>query len=339
VDLIAREGIELQALCDAVAAATVVVPVGARTQWEVGGPPPHGGSEVRARSGVLAYDPSDLTVVVGCGTTVRELDAVLAEHGQECGLDPADDAATVGGALAVGLSGLRRLRYGPVRDTVLEVRFVTGDGRLVKGGGPTVKNVTGYDLPRLLVGSFGTLGVLAQVTLRCRPRAATSAWFTTDAPPAAVLGALYRPSAVCADGRRTWVLLEGNALDVDEQARRVSLVATTGPPPLPPGAQRGRVSVAPARLDTVTGALDAVTGCRWLAEYGVGTVQVAGDDAAVLHAARAVAHAHEGWMLREEGGDPAFDGFGIALPDAALHRRIKDAFDPDGKCNPGRLPL
>ena len=63
---------------------------------------------------MVAYDPSDLTVVVGCGTTVRELDAVLAEHGQECGLDPSDDAATVGGVLAVGLSGLRRLRYGPV---------------------------------------------------------------------------------------------------------------------------------------------------------------------------------------------------------------------------------
>jgi glycolate oxidase FAD binding subunit len=185
----------LAALCAAVAEAAVVVPVGARTQWEVGGPPPTG-TEVRAPHGVVEYDPADLTVVVGAGTPVGELTAVLAEQGQECGLDPRDDAATVGGVLAVGVSGLRRLRHGPVRDVVLEVRFVTADGRLVKGGGPTVKNVTGYDLPRLLVGSFGTLGVLAQATLRCRPRPVTSAWFASDRRPDAVLGALYRPAAV-----------------------------------------------------------------------------------------------------------------------------------------------
>ncbi len=91
-----------------------------------------------------------------------------------CALDPRDPAATIGGILACGLSGWRRLRHGPLRDHVLEVRFVTAQGRLVKAGGPTVKNVTGYDLPRLLVGSFGTLGVLAQVTLRCRPRPAAA---------------------------------------------------------------------------------------------------------------------------------------------------------------------
>ena len=78
--------------------------------------------------------------------------------------------ATIGGILACGLSGVRRLRHGPVRDHVLEVRFETGDGRMVKGGGPTVKNVTGYDIPRLFVGSLGTIGVLHQATLRCRPR-------------------------------------------------------------------------------------------------------------------------------------------------------------------------
>ena len=115
-------------------------------------------------------------MTVGAGTTCAELDAVLAERGQECPLDPRDATATVGGVIACGLSGVRRLRHGPLRDQVLEVRFVTADGRLVKAGGPTVKNVTGYDLPRLLVGSFGTLGLLSQVTLRCRPIAKARAW-------------------------------------------------------------------------------------------------------------------------------------------------------------------
>ena len=136
------------------------------------------------RRASLDYDPRDLTVTVGAGTSVAELAAVLAEHGQECPLDPRDPSATVGGVLATGLSGPRRLRHGPLRDRVLEVRFVTADGRLVKGGGPTVKNVTGFDLPRLLVGSLGTIGVIAQVTLRCQPLPSAARWSTSAARPA-----------------------------------------------------------------------------------------------------------------------------------------------------------
>src|SRR5262249_31184397 len=159
-------------LVAAVAAADAVQPVGARTQWETGNPPGPG-VEVAAPAGIVRYEPDDLTVTVGAGTTFAEVDAALAEHGQECPLDPRDPAATIGGIVATGLSGVRRLRHGPLRDHVLEIRFVTGDGRVVKGGGPTVKNVTGYDLPRVFVGSYGTLGVLVQLTLRCRPRAAS----------------------------------------------------------------------------------------------------------------------------------------------------------------------
>src|SRR6185295_2466307 len=149
----------------------------------VGGEPVPGAVEVQAPRGVAVYDPADLTVTVGAGTPVSELAAVLGEASQECALDPRSADATVGGVLAVGLSGHRRLRYGPLRDRVLEVRFVTADGRLVKGGGPTVKNVSGFDIPRLLVGSLGTIGVLVQVTLRCQPRPVASEWFTTAVDP------------------------------------------------------------------------------------------------------------------------------------------------------------
>jgi glycolate oxidase FAD binding subunit len=225
-----------------------------------------------------------------------------------------------------------------LRDAVLEVRFVTGEGRLVKGGGPTVKNVTGYDLPRLLVGSFGTIGVLVQVTLRCRPRASASEWFVCDRSAGDVWPSLYRPSAVCRDGAGTHVLLEGHPDDVATQARRCGLVRSARVA-MPGGAHRGRASVAPARLDDVCAALDAIAGCRWMAEYGVGTVHVAGDSPAVLTSARAAAAACGGWLLREAGGDEGFEGFGISLPNAELHRRIKAAFDPAGKCNPGRLPV
>ena len=310
--------------------ARVIAPIGAGTHWGVGGPPPAGAAEVRAPAGVITYEPGDMTITVGAATTFDEVDRVLAEHGQECALDPRSRAATIGGILACGLSGVRRLRHGPVRDHVLEVRFETGDGRMVKGGGPTVKNVTGYDIPRLFVGSLGTIGVLHQATLRCRPRFRCARWFTgSDA------GAAYRPSARLWDGQREAVLFEGVDADIEAQGRGVSPLADA--PALPEGEHRGRISVAPGHVVACARALAADV--RWCAELGVGTIHVATDSAPALLSARATAQAHGGWMLREAGGPTDDDGYGIPLPNAAVMRRIKDAFDPEGNLNPGRLPL
>src|SRR5690242_304316 len=174
-----------------------------------------------------------------------------------------------------------------MRDRVLEVRFVTADGRLVKGGGPTVKNVSGFDLPRLLVGSFGTIGVLVQLTLRCQPRAASSEWFTTDVDPFALRRALYRPSCLAWDGAATHVLLEGVSADVDAERVRIGApAARSGGPTWAEGPHRGRISVRPSALGALAPELDRAK-VRWLAEVGVGTVHVAADDAAGLARARA----------------------------------------------------
>ena len=321
---------DLTALCAAVADAPAVVAVGAQTQWEVGAPV-IGAKEVRAPAGVVAYEPADMTITVGAGTPVAEIVTVLAEHGQECALDPRDPSATVGGILACGLSGVRRLRHGPIRDHVLEVRFVTGDGRVVKGGGPTVKNVTGYDLPRLFVGSFGTLGVLAQVTLRCRPRAEVAKWFVAAEPPAQV----YRPAAMLWNEAAVFIRCEGNATDVDAQGEGF---AESEPPTLPEGAHRGRISVAPGAIAALVADLTDHDDVRWCAELGVGTIHVATDTATALRRARDTADAHGGWLFREAGGD-GMDPFGRELPNRALMARIKVAFDPTGKLAPGRLPL
>ena len=329
----------LDDLCKVVAEAPTVIPVGSRTHWEVGGPltPRPDAVEVTAPDGVVVYDPADLTVTVGAGTTCAELTDVLGAAGQECALDPRDPASTIGGLLATGLSGHRRLGLGPLRDRVLEVRFVTADGRVVKAGGPTVKNVSGFDLPRLLVGSLGTIGVLVQVTLRCQPRAATAEWFSTTADPFAARRALYRPSCIAWDGRTTYVLLEGVAADVDAERNRIGAPAERGAPPTwPDGRHRGRISVRPAAVWGLADPLDA-TGVRWLAEIGVGTVHVATDDERALARARATAEAAGGWLLREAGAR-GLDGFGRALPNARLAERIRVAFDPTGKCAPGRLP-
>ena len=329
MDLAHLDAGAVEGLAATIAAADAVVPVGSRTHWEVGNPSANG-VEVSAPAGVVRYEPEDLTITVGAGTTFATLDAAVAEYGQECALDPRDPQASVGGIVACGLSGPRRLRQGPVRDHLLEVRFVTADGRLVKGGGQTVKNVTGYDLPRLLVGSFGTLGVLVQVTLRCRPRPQCSRWFRADETPD-----LYRAASLLRSATTTFVLLEGAAADVDAQSSGLS---EAEPPPLPAGAHRGRISVAPGALTAVGQALDVAGGIRWCAELGVGTVHVAADDPDALAAARAVAHEHDGWMLREAGGT-GLDGFGCELPNAPLMRRLRDAFDPTRKLAPGRMPL
>ena len=329
---------EVTELAAMVAAASAVVPVGAGTHREVGGPVPQG-TEVRAPAGIVAYDPAELTVTARAGTTVAELRAVLGAAGQECPLDPRDDAATIGGVIAAGLSGRRRLRYGPLRDLVLEVRLVTADGNLVRGGAPVVKNVTGYDLPRLIVGSLGTLAVIVQATLRCRPQPAATVWATIDAAPAVVRPRVFAPSALLWDGSHTHLLLEGDADDVGVQLDAVGDSAPTGGPPWPDGPYRGRISIRPGAVVEHGRALDAIDGCRWVAEAGVGTVHVATDTPEALNAARLAARAAGGWLLREAGGGSEFDGFGRALPDHAIARRLKNAFDPTGKLSPGRLPI
>ncbi|HVF73585.1 MAG TPA: FAD-binding protein [Acidimicrobiales bacterium] len=246
---------DLTAFAAEVGADGPVVPVGSRTQWDVGGAPDPDAREVKAPSGIVAYEPAEMTVRVRAGTTMAELDAALTEHGQMVPLDPRSADATVGGVLAVGQSGLRRLRYGPVRDTLLEARFVTADGRLVKAGGPVVKNVSGFDLCRLLVGSLGTIGVLAEVVLRVQPTPKASKWYRREG--LVDHRTLHRPSAVLWDGGTSWVLLEGHPVDI-----ALGWDEVEGPPALP----RYRRSLRPSKLPMLTG--------RFVAELGVGTVHL-----------------------------------------------------------------
>ncbi len=122
---------------------------------------------------ILAHEPEDLTLSVECGATLEALEAVLRPHRQFVPLDPArPGTSTIGGLIATGAAGPYRARYGTMRDLLLGLTVVRADGTLVKGGGRVVKNVTGYDVPKLHVGALGTLGVVVEAHLRLHSRPA-----------------------------------------------------------------------------------------------------------------------------------------------------------------------
>jgi glycolate oxidase FAD binding subunit len=125
--------------------------------------------------GVVDYQPQELIVVVRPGTPLREVEATLAEKGQWLAFEPPHwgEAATIGGAVACNLAGPRRVKAGAARDHLLGFQAVTGRGDIVTGGGRVVKNVTGYDLSKLMCGSFGTLAVMTELILKVLPAAET----------------------------------------------------------------------------------------------------------------------------------------------------------------------
>lgn len=126
--------------------------------------------------GVHEHTAGDLVATVGAGTRLREVQAVLARSGQRISLDPPSPDATIGGVLAAAEAGPLRHRYGIARDLLIGVEFVRADGTVARSGGKVVKNVAGYDLGKLLCGSYGTLGVIATATFRLHPLPARRAW-------------------------------------------------------------------------------------------------------------------------------------------------------------------
>jgi glycolate oxidase FAD binding subunit len=140
--------------------------------------------DLRGLSGILEYEPGEYTITAQAGTSLAEVQAALAENGQYLPFDPplVEAGATLGGTIAAGLSGSGRYRYGGVRDFLIGIRFVDGQGRVVRGGGKVVKNAAGFDLPKLMAGSLGRFGVLAEVTFKVFPRPQTYASVCIDYP-------------------------------------------------------------------------------------------------------------------------------------------------------------
>ena len=195
------------------------------------------GLDVSRLSCIVDYDPSELTFTALAGTPVAEVDRALGEHGQYLPFDPplADAGATLGGVVAAGTSGPNAFRYGGVRDFIIGVQFVDGTGRLITGGGKVVKNAAGFDLPKLMVGSMGRLGVLVRVSFKVFPRPAATLTVRAD------MGSTEAALAAMAQLGRGPIDLD--ALDLE-----------------PPGTLVARVGGAPEILDARALRLKAALG-------------------------------------------------------------------------------
>ncbi|MBI2491877.1 MAG: FAD-binding oxidoreductase, partial [Candidatus Rokubacteria bacterium] len=182
----------LEQVCGVLALAhdaeLAVVPRGSGSSLELGHPPARADLvlDLRGLDRVLEWSPDDLTVTVEAGITAGALARRLDARRQLLPLDPPGAGArTLGGLTATNASGPLRARYGTLRDLLLGVRFVQADGVLTWGGAKVVKSVSGYDVPKLMIGALGTLGVLGELTLRLHPRPeAEGAWLVTAARPA-----------------------------------------------------------------------------------------------------------------------------------------------------------
>lgn len=294
-----------------------VAVVGSGSRSHLGGELTAGTRVLAAPGGLIEHRRDELTVVVSAGTTLEDLEAVLRSADQTCSLllPSSSPGTTVGSAVATARGGLHALSTGHMRDSVLGLDGVDAAGRLIRAGGDTVKNVSGFDLCRLLTGSLGTLVLIGAVTLRTRPLPRASQWVRWEADPFAPLDFPGRITSALWDRSALWLHLSGHDDDIDEALEHMASQRHRGagaaPEPVdgPPALPAHQWSVDPARLHDW--AQEPPTPGHWVAEMGVGTV-----------------HASEPQPHREAPGRVI-----------ELHRAIKERFDPGGRLAPGRSPL
>lgn len=332
---------------------------------------------------IREHAPADQIVVAEAGLTLAALQRHLAPHRQRLALDPPlPERATLGGIVAAGSFGPRRTRTGTVRDLIIGITLIRADGAIARGGGKVVKNVAGFDLPRLLCASQGTLGLVAEVAFRLHPLPEASETVVVDMVDAGGAWALVRaareaqlePAAAAAIpqgerfrlavrfegfgpgvrdqvdrflGRVAWERRRGERLGGADEAAvwarhdevrtrgdvraRATFLPASGPAavsalrPLADALRGGAIVHYPTLgLAFVTGALEDPAAAA-LALAGARRAVAPGNGAVVLAAAPA--------ELRDRAGI-----FGSPPPALELMRRLKAAFDPDGRLAPGRLP-
>ena len=330
--------------------------------------------ELCGLDGLVSYEPDELIVVARPGTRLTALEQLLAERGQHLAFEPPhwSGAATLGGAIACGLSGPRRFKAGAARDFVLGVEFVDGRGELVRAGGKVVKNVTGYDLPRAMTGSFGTLGVLTEICLKLWPRplsertvvieglqieAAAEKLVSWASLPFEISGLAWFPEDA---ENRTFARVEGLQAAVVEQAETLAREAGSGAGILDAGPSRRTwlnirelSAMQPGSGEELwrfaVPASEAVSLVERLRPQGmvrcaldqagaaVWALMRTGCDRAALHAI-AVDCGGGAWRFSTGPQDDNEEAFTpLPPPLMTANRALKKALDPGSILNPGRM--
>lgn len=367
-------------LAEAIAAAAApleIIGSGSKRGW---GQPVEAAQflDLSAFDQVHAYEPEELILEAGAGARLSDLEALIDARGQQLAFEPPDfsrlmgsnSAGTLGGMLCCNLAGPRRIKSGAARDHVLGVRGVSGRGEVFKAGARVVKNVTGYDVPKVMAHSFGTLAALTSITMKVLPKpeteetlvlgglddiAAVAAMSTAMGSPCEVSGAAHVP------GEGTFLRLEGIAASV--AARRDSLAKLLARPVqilagrasnhlwrgirdvvrLTDSAARPvwRVSLTPSDAPQFVATIRARLDVRYHFDWAGGLVWLdvpPADDAGAAIIRGALNAGHATLLRAPDTVRTALEVFQPLPPAlAALTRRVKSSFDPRGILNPGRM--
>jgi glycolate oxidase FAD binding subunit len=306
--------------------------------------------EMAGYSGIVAYEPRELVLTVRAGTRLSEIEAELDAQRQMLAFEPPrfGAAATIGGTVACGFSGPRRPYAGSARDFVLGARIVNGKGEDLSFGGRVIKNVAGYDVSRLMAGALGTLGVLTELSFKVLPRPAveTTLAFTLDeakaieqanrwaGQPLPLSGAAWVDGVlrVRLSGADSAVRAARSKIGGEEDANGASFWSDLREHRLP----FFRAGVPLWRLSMPQAAAPLALPHAQLVDWGGAQRWVAGElDAATVRPAVEKAGGHASRFRNHADAPDVFHP--LQAPILKIHRRLKEAFDPAGILNPGRL--
>jgi len=310
--------------------------------------------DTRVNSGIVSYEPTELVITARCGTPLAEIESLLAQHHQMLAFEPPRYAAsTIGGVVASALSGPRRASAGAVRDFVLGAVLMDGRGEILRFGGQVMKNVAGYDVSRLLAGSLGTLGLILEVSLKVLPVPLREASLRFEMSEIDALRRLNewagQPLPISASCWHQGVLslrLSGaDAAVVAAQRRLGGQVLDDGEAAAFWASLRDQTHAYFAggslwRMSVPSHASAIVLHGEQLIEWGGAQrwLKLAEDGVDRASAIRRSAAAAGGHATLFRGGDKSVGVFHPLAPAvAAIHKRLKQSFDPNGIFNPGRM--